>query len=502
MIATLQDLPTTPLYLVLYACGVVWLGFSTMFMYLYITRQWQYRKFKGSLALPVLGNCYTADALSFMRYLASLRKKHGKVFMVWPFAKAYLVIADPTVVRRVLSDTKTFIKGSDYRDIFSLGFGEGLVTSSGEKHTKDRAIFSKYFVKANVTKYAEMINESTKSCMAQKLDPLLPAGTDGPVEVNMETFFAVLSLRCFLRFSMNTTFDDDLALEEELCHLVSRGSWATARMMSLNLPMWDVFYPVALIKYAKGKVWVECEKAIARRRAELEAGTAVDIDDCLSAIIREKMSEKDVLDHVMTLVCAGHDTTAFFSSFMMLLLAQHTGVQDRVRAEIFEKMGDKPVITMEDVAELKFLQKVMQETLRLYAVIPMVTREATEEVTVKEAGVTIPKGANVMVPFFLLNRDPTVWENPGVFNPDRFDEKASSGTEFTSAKKGFFPFGYGSRTCIGNTLAQTENGIFLCHLMRNFKFTELKGFKPNIFGGISLTTDNGIRVKIERLKRG
>jgi cytochrome P450 len=499
MISTLQDLPMTPLYIVGYVALAIWAGFSAMFMYLFITRKWAYRKFKSNFTVPVLGNCYTADALSFMKYLATLRKKHGRVFTVWPFSKVYLVIADPVVVRRVLSDHKTFIKGGDYKDIFSVGFGQGLVTSSGEKHTKDRAIFSKYFVKANVTKYAGIINTSTKDCMHQKLDVLMPAGTDGPVECDMEPFFAVLSLRCFLRFSMNTTFDE--TKEERLCHLVSRGSWATARMMSLNLPMWDIFWPVSLIRYAKGQVWLECEKAIQRRQAELAAGTAEDIDDCLSAVIREKMSDKDVIDHVMTLVCAGHDTTAFFSAFMMLLLAQHPEIQERVRAEIFEKMGDKQEISMEDVAELKFLQKVMQETLRLYAVIPMVTREATEEVTVKEAGVTIPKGANVMVPFFLLNRDPTVWENPGVFNPDRFDEKATSGTEFTSAKNGFFPFGYGSRTCIGNTLAQTENGIFMCHLLRSYKFTPQPGFKPSIFGGISLTTSNGIKVRIERLKR-
>ena len=170
-----------------------------------------------------------------MKFLAQLRKTYGKVFKVFPFAKAYLVVCDPVAVRRILSDHKTFPKGADYKDIFALGFGEGLVTSTGEKHTKDRAIFSKYFVKANVTKYVGMINRNAVDVMESKiLGPLAAAG--GSMDINIETFFATLALRVFLTFSMNTTFKDDPKNEEELCHLVSQGSWATARMMSLNLP--------------------------------------------------------------------------------------------------------------------------------------------------------------------------------------------------------------------------------------------------------------------------
>lgn len=346
-----------------------------------------------------------------------------------------------------------------------------------------------------------VINTITKNILPEKIDSLLVNNTSA--NINIEAFFASLALRCFLKFSMNTQFEynskDGVDVEEELCKLVSGGSWAIARMMSLNLP-WLSFFPTTrMVVYARKKIFEQCEIAIKKRKAELLAGTAEDIDDCLSAIIRENMSDQEVNDHVTTLVCAGHDTTAYFSAFMVLLLAEHVDVQDKVRAEIIEKVGDKEIITMEDISEFKYLQKVMQETLRLYAVIPFVTREATEEVVVKEANVTIPKGANLMIPFYLLNRDPTIWENPSVFNPDRFDTKVSTGTEFTSAKNGFFPFGYGSRTCIGNTLAQTENGIFIAHLLRRYQFTALPGFKPAIYGGISLTTSNGVHVVVKRL---
>lgn len=495
VVSLVVGMPTTPLYLFAYFCAALWLATVAYFMHLFVTRMWMLRKFRGPLAIPFLGNCYSFETLSFMKFLAQLRKTYGKIFTVFPFAKAYLVICDPVVVRRVLSDTRSFTKGADYKEIFALVFGEGLVTSTGEKHTKDRAIFSKYFMKANVNKYVGIINSHAKEALAGKImTPLVAKG--GSMDFNIETFFATLALRVFLQFSMNTTFKDDPKNEEELCHLVSQGSWATARMMSLNLPMWSIFPTTRIITQVKERMWTECDKAIKRRRAELAAGTAEDVDDCLSAIIRENMSEKDVMDHVMTLVCAGHDTTTYLSAFMVLLLAQHSDVQDRVRAEILEKVGDRQEITMEDLGELKFLQQVMQETLRLYAVIPFVARVATEEVTVKEAGIVIPKGADVVVPLYLLNRDPSIWENPSVFDPDRFDEKTST---CTSAQRGFFPFGYGSRTCIGTTLAQTENGIFMCHLLRKVSFAVLPGYKPLIFGGISLTTSNGVHVIVKNL---
>ena len=150
-------------------------------------------------------------------------------------------------------------------------------------------------------------------------------------------------------------------------------------------------------------------------------------------------------------------------------------------------------ITGDDVGEMKYMQKVMQETLRLYSIIPCVSRLCTYEVHIKEANVTIPAGSNLLIPMFLINRDPELWESPSAFNPERFEGR---GNEFTSAKNGYFPFGYGSRTCIGNTLAQYESAVFMAQLLLRFKIEPEPGFKPAIFAGISLTTSNGINVRL------
>eukprot|EP00595_Chromulina_sp_UTEXLB2642_P001534 CAMPEP_0196767862 /NCGR_PEP_ID=MMETSP1095-20130614/42048_1 /TAXON_ID=96789 ORGANISM="Chromulina nebulosa, Strain UTEXLB2642" /NCGR_SAMPLE_ID=MMETSP1095 /ASSEMBLY_ACC=CAM_ASM_000446 /LENGTH=290 /DNA_ID=CAMNT_0042136617 /DNA_START=861 /DNA_END=1734 /DNA_ORIENTATION=- len=280
-----------------------------------------------------------------------------------------------------------------------------------------------------------------------------------------------------------------------------------------------------------------------------------------------------MFDHIVTLLSAGHDTTAFYASYLCYLLGQYPTTQDKIVEEINNVVGDREYITADDVSEMKYLQKAMQECLRMYAIIPNVSRVAASEVHIKEvnvtipkgatvlipmflinrdpdiwenpsefnpddlkvkditaddvsemkylqkamqeclrmyaiipnvsrvaisevhikeADVTIPKGATVMIPMFLINRDPDIWENPSEFNPERFEGKGSE--YFTNAKSGFFPFGYGSRTCIGNILAQLESAIFITQILRRFRIEADPGFKPNIMAGISLTTSNGINV--------
>mmetsp|Transcript_24681 Transcript_24681/g.33862 ORF Transcript_24681/g.33862 Transcript_24681/m.33862 type:complete len:248 (+) Transcript_24681:1-744(+) len=230
-------------------------------------------------------------------------------------------------------------------------------------------------------------------------------------------------------------------------------------------------------------------------RKELVESGASEIDDALGAMVREDMSLKDVEDHFVTLVCAGHDTTAFFTSYMCYLLAAHPEKQEKLWEEINSVLDGQQDITMDSITELKYLNQVMQETLRLYSIIPMITRYCTEEHHIPESGVTIPKGAYILIPLFLINRDPELWDNPSEFIPERFADK---GMEFTSAKAGFFPFGYGVRVCIGNILAQTEAAIFICHLLRAFHLEAVPGFKPVIQAGISLTTSNGIFISLRK----
>lgn len=475
------------LFIVLLSLGLVAAGLFLYILIQFAEQCWKLRRFRGPLALPLLGNCYDPNAVVFLRFLSSLRVRYGKVFTFFNFTKSFLVVCEPVMIRRVLSDPKTFYKGSDYTVKFGRFFGEGLVTSNGEKHRKDRVMFGKYFIRSNVLKFTNTINEVT--CRA--IEEMLP----GPGErkcVNMEDFFAVVALRNFMRFCCSRDFSNDPAFELDLCHNISKGSNAAGRIITFNLPLTPLVPDVARADKVINDI-VKVFTPIVDERRRLVAEDSAP-DDPLTLMIQEGLSEKDLFGHLQTLICAGHDTTAFFLSYMTYLLAQNPDKQEKLYEALRSSIEQKACIHPDDYAEVKYLPCVMMETLRVFGIIPAVTRVASEDVYFKETSMTIPKDTNILIPLFVVNRDPELWEDPVKFVPERF---ADRGNDFTSARDGFFPFSYGTRTCIGNVFAQIEAGIVICHLLQRYRFVADPKFKPMIMAGISLTTSNGVHVILE-----
>jgi cytochrome P450 len=482
--------------LILIALGVAITACLVYFFAYFTVQCWRYRKFRGPFALPLIGCCYSAAPLNLLKYIASMRRRFGKVFVFFGFAKAHLIILDSVVARRILSDSKCFIKGYNYSVTFAHAFGKGLVTSNGEKHRKDRKIFGKYFVRGNILKWTSSINNVANVAIADMMGG--PSAGGKVASVNVEHMFAKMALRVFMKFCTGTDYVNDPKKEDWICKLISSGSNAVAECMLLNLPMWNIFPQVQKVAYCRTVMSREFDEQLKQRQRFIAEGKGEDFDDCLSAMINDGMGMEDMLDHFITLVCAGHDTSAFFASYMVYLLASNPEMQDTLRAELMAhfKGNAEAEVTADDITELRYLAKVMQETLRYYSIIPLVSRLAAEEVHIKEANITIPKGSEMLIPMAVINRDPSIWENPSVFNPDRFEGKT---TDFTLAKNGFFPFGYGSRVCIGNTLAQIESGIFLCKILMNYRLEADPDFKIRILSGISLTTKGGINVMVRAL---
>ncbi len=119
---------------VLVVLGTIGALVFAYFVQLFVGQCWKLRHFKGPLALPIVGNCYDLEAIVLLKYISKLRKRYGKIFTFFVLQKPYLVVTDPGVVRRILSDSKAFYKGTDYTVTFKLAFGDSLVTATGDKH--------------------------------------------------------------------------------------------------------------------------------------------------------------------------------------------------------------------------------------------------------------------------------------------------------------------------------------------------------------------------------
>jgi cytochrome P450 len=424
-----------------------------------------------------------------MKYLSNCRKKFGKVFVFWRCHNPLIIISDDQLVRQILTDTKTFNKGTDYTEKFASALGEGLITSVGERHKQDRNTLSKYFARGSIEKRIEQINFLTNEMMARIFEPAV--GTS----IDLQGFFHLLSLQIFGIHAISRDYlkEQELArwLNDSVCH----GSAVLGKYLSIGLPLffWKFIPDLRSLSRNTKKLNRHWKDVVDERVRHLDSDEPDKIDDCLTAMLKSGLTKEQIYSHLTTLITAGHDTTAYFSCYVSYVIAQHQDVQLKLKEEIKAVMGDRIEVTAEDIQKMVYLRKVMQETLRLYAVAPNVSRVTTQDITL-EPKITIPKGTTVLLPLFLINRDPDIWEDPGEFRPERFDDIDG----FSCAKKGYFPFGYGSRTCIGNQLAIIESAVMITRILQKYSFAPNPAFKPKIISGITLVSNNGIEVVIKR----
>lgn len=468
---------------------------SLYYTYTFLLSVRKLKKFRGPRALPFIGNCYDPETIVLTKFFTRCRKTYGKVFRFFGLSMPFVVICEPEMIRRILTDTKAFPKGDMYSRSFGYIFGLGLVTSDGERHKKDRGAFSKYFVRTNVATLCPMMNQKCLEIFEQRIEKNVTK--DRFTSIDIENICAPLALRVFSQFCTGRDlYQHDEKREATICKVVSEGSYMVAACMTLQLPQFPLFPWTRKLDLVRNEIGKDITTLVDSKRLEMSKLDPADTshDDCITQMIKDNVSERDMFFHFITLMCAGHDTTAFFSSYCLYVLAQYPDVQERLRKEVFRIMGDRREITADDVTLMTYMKCVMQETLRLFAIIPNLSRHCVDEYEFKDFNITIPAGTNVIIPMGIVNRDPEIWPNPQEFNPDRFE-----GTEMTCAKKGFFPFGYGSRVCIGNSLAQLESSIFIAHLLMLYSFQPDPSYKLKICTGISLTTFEHIMIQAKKL---
>ncbi len=207
----------------------------------------------------------------------------------------------------------------------------------------------------------------------------------------------------------------------------------------------------------------------------------------------ETMSDRQLRDECVTVILAGHETTANALSFAVHLLAHHPAVQQRLHSEARAVLGTRPP-TAADYPALSYATQVFAETMRLYPPVWVTGRLCAEPYEI--AGYTIPKGASLMAPQFAVHRDPRWWPDPDTFDPDRFTEANKA----TRPRNSYFPFGGGSRQCIAEGLAWMEGTLCLALIARDWKLTPPPGSPadPALDPAISLRPKQGIPLRIDR----
>ena len=252
--------------------------------------------------------------------------------------------------------------------------------------------------------------------------------------------------------------------------------------------------------------WIPRMQPKAMRRAIAELDQIVDRilaarqqgsgkhDDLLSLLLAERdeetgevLSNRQLRDQIMTIVFAGHETTANALAFTWYLLATHPEVEARLHDELDYVLGGRAP-GYDDFSKLRYTRMVFEETLRLYPPAYVLGRSALREDVI--GGVKVPKGTVISIYPYLLHRNPALWTDPERFDPERFAPEQASGRH----RFAYMPFGGGPRICIGQGYAMVEAVVVIASVAQRFRFSVAAGRTVDPLGLLTLRPKDGVWV--------
>ncbi|PWU48363.1 cytochrome P450 [Micromonospora globispora] len=433
---------------------------------------------------PVLLWKLARDRLGLMSQAAA---EYGDAVRIAIGPKVLLFFNHPDHAKHVLADNPAnYHKGLGLAQA-KRALGDGLLTSEGDLWRKQRRVIQPVFQPKRMARQAGVVAAEA----AKLVTRLRTYEGRGPVDVTRE--MTGLTLGVLGR----TLLDADLDRFTSLGHsFEAMQDQAMFEMVSMGMvPMW-VPLPHQL-RFRRARA--ELQRIVDRLVAE-HSGRA-DSDDALSRLIESTGRESDprvrrqrMRDELVTLLLAGHETTASTLSWTFHLLDQHPQVWQRVHEEATDVLGDRlPVY--EDLHRLRYTSMVIEEVMRLYPPVWMLSRLAQAEDTVGDYHV--PAGTDVLVCPYTLHRHPDFWDEPDRFDPTRFDPARS----VHRPRYAYLPFGAGPRFCVGSNLGLMEAAFVLAMVAREMRLTTVPGYRVVPEPMLSLRVRGGLPVTVHPVRR-
>jgi cytochrome P450 len=367
----------------------------------------------------------------------------------------YLLVHPEHVQRVLVGEHQSFTKGRALAEAKRI-LGEGLLTSEGEWHRRQRRLMQPLFVHGRIGAYGGQMVDAAERAAAR-----WRGGRQCDVHGEMS--------RLTLSIVGRTLFDADVEAEAtEIGRALTESIEMLNRFMLPFSGLWERL-PTATarrLRRARARLDATIYALIAERRA-----SGVDRGDLLSLLLRARdeedrsvrMSDEQVRDEAMTIFLAGHETTAVALTWTWYLLARNPGVETRLHEELARELeGRSP--TVADLARLPYTERILAESMRLFPPAWVIGRRARVDVDLD--GYRIPSGAIVILSPFVTHRDARWYPEPLRFDPDRFTPEARS----LRPRHAYFPFGGGPRVCIGEGFAWMEARLLLATLAQRVRF--------------------------------
>ncbi|MCZ8521215.1 MULTISPECIES: cytochrome P450 [Paenibacillus] len=367
------------------------------------------------------------------------------------------IVNSPRFIQSILvTQDASFRKGRS-SDVLRRTIGDGLLTTEGEAHGAQRRYMQPAFYKERIQAYAETVRDLTRAA-ADRLNP-------GDI-VSLHDELMQLTLTIIAKTMFGAEVDE---FKAELASAVNDTIERTAKTLfsPLLLPL---SYPTPgnrvhrrAIRTLESMVY-EVMDAAARdpERYRLTLlGLLLDTKDEQGV----QLSREEIRDQMMTMLLAGHETTANLLTWVFYSLGREPAAASRLYGEL-DALAGMQATAFETYRKLDYVPKVIQEALRLYPPAWMILRESQEEVAMH--GDSFPAGSTFLISPYAIHRNGNVFEEPLAFRPERFD-----GGEAAWPRFAYFPFGGGSRACIGSNFAMMEAGLILSNLCARLRFEPL-----------------------------
>lgn len=415
-----------------------------------------------------------------LKFLSKCAREYGDL-VCWQFGPFPAFLANhPDLIEQVLvTQYPNFVKSSVYRRGLRV-VGNGLLTSEGDFWQRQRRLVQPAFHQERVVAYGKVMVDYTQQ--------LIDQWRDGEIrDIHQDMMLLTEEI------VSKTLFDVDIKDEAEGVQA------ALNAVMDFNsnlanqyfLPGW-VPTPSNL-RYQRA---IEQLDAIVYRIIDQRRASGKDTGDLLSLLLQVRdesdgtgMSDRQVRDEAMTLFLAGHETTANAMTWTWFLLAQHPEVEAKLQEELKTVLGDRAP-TVADLRQLPYTERVVLESMRLYPPVWGMSRRAVEDCVL--GGYEVKAGTTVFINQWAMHRDPRFFENPEVFHPDRWADNFIKKLPTFA----YFPFGGGSRICIGKAFAMMEASLLLAAIAQKFRLTLQPEYPVVVQPSLTLRPKHGMKMLV------
>ena len=448
--------------------------------------------------------------------LSTIAREYGDISYFKLGPEHVYLINNPDYIEKVLIyDHRNFKKGKRLQTAKTI-LGEGLVTSEGDFHNRQRRLIQPIFHPKQIMTYSNIMTDYAVRMRNRWNDGAI-------VDISEEMMRLTLGIIC------KSVLNYDVESEaQEVGKALTTVRKYSKRLQS---PIGHVLDKIPILpaprraREARKELDSLVYGLISDRRQQEESDNDKRYDDDLlsrlmqaqesniadhvghngfpsTSTSNEKMSDKQVRDEVMTIFIAGHETTSNALTWTFYLLSQYPDVERKLHDEIELVLGNNSsnnagnrIPTADDIPKLQYTERVLRESMRLYPPVWTMGRYVENDYSVGEY--TIPAGSSILMSQYVMHHDPRYYEKPEEFNPNRWTDDFNAHLPRFS----YFPFGGGIRGCIGESFAWMEGILIIATIAQEWSMRLVSSQRIKLDPAITLRSRYGMKMKLLQRKK-